>query len=90
MSIFIEGYKIKFMFNKFLKTKILVIGDLMIDKFIFGNAEKLTFEAPIPLVEIDDLNSKLGGAGLIIENCKNLGADVTYVGPLIMMKMEHG
>jgi rfaE bifunctional protein kinase chain/domain len=70
------------MSKRFSKTKVLIIGDIIIDKFVFGTADKLTFEAPIPLVEIEDSNSKLGGAGLVIENCKNLGVDVIYVGAI--------
>lgn len=54
------------MFN-FSKAKVLVIGDIMVDKYIFGNIEKLSFEVPIPIVDVYNAELKIGGAGIVIE-----------------------
>lgn len=68
------------MLNSFSKTKILVIGDLMADKYIFGKITKLSFEAPIPIVEVTETELKMGGAALVIENVSLLGARAVLVG----------
>lgn len=62
------------------KGKILVIGDLMVDKYIFGKINGISYEAPIPLVEVNQTEMKIGGAGNVIENAALLGASVYVVG----------
>ena len=59
-----------------LKNKpptILVIGDLMLDKFIFGSVERLSPEAPVPIVKLEKEEQMLGGSGNVIRNLSNLG-----------------
>ena len=57
--------------------KVLVIGDLMLDEYIFGNVERISPEAPVPILDVKSENSTLGGAGNVIKNLKSLYADVT-------------
>ena len=52
---------------------ILVIGDLMLDKFIFGSVERLSPEAPVPIVKLEKEEQMLGGSGNVIRNLSNLG-----------------
>lgn len=56
--------------------KILVIGDVIIDKYIYGKATRLSPEAPVPVVSQQRIVETLGGAGLVYENLKSLGVDV--------------
>jgi rfaE bifunctional protein kinase chain/domain len=61
---------------------ILVIGDLMIDHYIWGDATRLSPEAPVPIVNVKNESTTLGGAGNVVQNLVALGAKVT-VGGLI-------
>ena len=64
--------------------KVLVIGDVIIDKYIYGTSERLSPEAPVPIVKHLREVETLGGAGLVYENLKSLGVDVT------LMESDHG
>jgi len=59
---------------------ILVIGDLMIDHYIWGNATRLSPEAPVPIVNVKNESTTLGGAGNVVQNLVALGANVTVAG----------
>ena len=59
------------------KPNILVIGDLMIDHYLWGNCERISPEAPVQVVDIDRETSVLGGAGNVINNLVTLGANVS-------------
>ncbi|MDR1285591.1 MAG: D-glycero-beta-D-manno-heptose-7-phosphate kinase [Campylobacteraceae bacterium] len=56
--------------------KILVVGDLMIDHYLWGSCERISPEAPVQVVDIKNETSALGGAGNVISNLVSLGADV--------------
>jgi D-beta-D-heptose 7-phosphate kinase/D-beta-D-heptose 1-phosphate adenosyltransferase len=62
------------------KPSILVIGDLMIDHYITGNASRLSPEAPVPIVNVKNESVTLGGAGNVVQNLVALGAQVTVAG----------
>lgn len=68
--------KIKNIFEKFQNYKILVIGDLMIDEYIIGTTNRISPEAPVPVVEVEKEFDALGGAGNVIVNIVNLGGKV--------------
>ncbi len=57
--------------------KVLVLGDIIIDKYIYGTSERISPEAPVPVVKYLHEVETLGGAGLVYENLKSLGVDVT-------------
>ena len=59
--------------------KILVIGDLMIDEYFWGDSERVSPEAPVQIVDIDKVSNSLGGAGNVINNLKALGAYVDVI-----------
>jgi D-beta-D-heptose 7-phosphate kinase/D-beta-D-heptose 1-phosphate adenosyltransferase len=59
------------------KPNILVIGDLMIDHYLWGSCERISPEAPVQVVDIAKETSVLGGAGNVISNLKTLGAHVS-------------
>ena len=60
--------------------KILVIGDLMIDHYLWGSCERISPEAPVQVVDIAKETTVLGGGGNVINNLKALGADVSVSG----------
>jgi len=59
--------------------KILVVGDLMIDHYLWGKCERISPEAPVQVVAIDKETSVLGGAGNVINNLASLGAEVEVI-----------
>lgn len=64
------------------QPKILVIGDLMLDHYIFGNATRLSPEAPVPVVNVQRERKIVGGAANVASNLIDLGASVTLAGVL--------
>jgi len=59
--------------------KLLVIGDLMIDHYLWGSCEKISPEAPVQVVNVDSESLTLGGAGNVINNLRALGAQVDVI-----------
>ena len=57
--------------------KVLVIGDIIIDKYIYGTSTRLSPEAPVPVVTQERTIETQGGAGLVYENLKSLGVNVS-------------
>jgi len=56
--------------------KVLILGDIIIDKYIYGTSTRISPEAPVPIVNIERVSTSLGGAGLVYENLKSLGVDI--------------
>ena len=59
--------------------KLLVIGDLMIDHYLWGSCERISPEAPVQVVNVERESSVLGGAGNVINNLRALGAQVDVI-----------
>ena len=59
---------------------ILVIGDLMLDHFVIGSVERISPEAPVPVVHFSREEYRLGGAANVAANLHALGAQVEVVG----------
>lgn len=66
--------------DAFSRRKLLVIGDLMIDEYLWGDVERISPEAPVPIVLIRDETFRLGGAGNVVNNLVDLGAKVMVTG----------
>ncbi len=66
--------------SQYSEKSILVIGDLMIDAYLWGIAERISPEAPVPIVHIQETNENPGGAGNVVANLRKLGAQVTIIG----------
>jgi len=62
--------------------KLLVIGDLIIDKYLWGKCNRISPEAPVQVINIYEENTLLGGAGNVINNIKALGASVDIISVL--------
>lgn len=59
--------------------KILVVGDLMIDRYLWGSCERISPEAPVQVVNVKSESTVLGGAGNVINNLRALGAQVDVI-----------
>ncbi|PIE61298.1 MAG: D-glycero-beta-D-manno-heptose-7-phosphate kinase [Desulfobacterales bacterium] len=66
--------------RKFKRLNALVIGDLMIDEYLWGSVDRISPEAPVPVVAVERENQTLGGAGNVINNLVSLGAEVFAIG----------
>lgn len=64
----------------FSQINILLIGDFMVDHYFFGTSNRLSPEAPIPVVNLEDEVITPGGAGNVAMNLKSLGVNVTCLG----------
>ncbi len=64
----------------FKETCVLVIGDVMMDAFIWGKVSRISPEAPVPVVEVKEESLKLGGAANVVHNIVSLGGKVLVAG----------
>jgi rfaE bifunctional protein kinase chain/domain len=64
----------------FQDRRVLVLGDLMLDRYIWGRVSRISPEAPVPVVEVSQSTSALGGAGNVAHNLLSLGAFPIVVG----------
>jgi D-beta-D-heptose 7-phosphate kinase/D-beta-D-heptose 1-phosphate adenosyltransferase len=60
--------------------RVVVIGDVMIDEWIWGRVSRISPEAPVPVVSVNNHSFTLGGAGNVANNLRALGASVVFVG----------
>lgn len=65
--------------ENFASQRILCIGDVMIDRFVKGGISRISPEAPIPVLHVEDEMTILGGAGNVVRNLEALGAKVTFL-----------
>ena len=66
--------------NNSTNKNILIIGDMMLDEYIFGSVSRISPEAPVPVLKEDRVEWCLGGAANVALNCKNIGCNVNLVG----------
>jgi len=62
------------LFDQFENTKVLVLGDVMIDAYFYGSVSRISPEAPVPIVNLTKKEQRLGGAANVALNLKSLGA----------------
>jgi len=67
-------------FRNFKRLNILVAGDFILDQYIWGKVERISPEAPVPIVTVDRKENRLGGAGNVAANLAALGCPVTLAG----------
>ncbi|MFN3550635.1 MAG: D-glycero-beta-D-manno-heptose-7-phosphate kinase [Endomicrobiia bacterium] len=78
-----EKQKLVKIIDRFKDKTVLVIGDVMLDKYIWGNVERISPEAPVPVVEVIKETQNLGGCGNVAHNITSVGGNcyiVTLVG----------
>ncbi|MGY8776936.1 MAG: PfkB family carbohydrate kinase, partial [Longimicrobiales bacterium] len=64
------------------QIRVLVVGDLMVDRYVSGSVERVSPEAPVPVVKVESERSAIGGAGNVAANVAALGASCVAVGCL--------
>ena len=64
----------------FRNSRVLVVGDLMLDQYWFGDTARISPEAPVPVIKVNSNETRLGGAANAALNAKQLGAQVTISG----------
>ncbi|MGZ5008806.1 MAG: bifunctional D-glycero-beta-D-manno-heptose-7-phosphate kinase/D-glycero-beta-D-manno-heptose 1-phosphate adenylyltransferase HldE [Methylobacter sp.] len=65
---------------EFAKARIIVIGDVMLDRYWSGQAARISPEAPVPVVRVKTIEDRVGGAGNVALNIAKLGGKVTLLG----------
>jgi len=66
-------------FERFSSIKVAVIGDVMLDTYWWGHVERISPEAPVPVVALDKKEHRIGGAGNVALNLASLGAQVSII-----------
>jgi D-beta-D-heptose 7-phosphate kinase/D-beta-D-heptose 1-phosphate adenosyltransferase len=61
------------------QARVLCVGDLMLDRFVYGQVERISPEAPIPVVSVQEERAFLGGAGNVVRNLVALGVETCFV-----------
>src|SRR5688572_5349779 len=64
------------------RARVLVVGDIMLDRYWFGDVHRISPEAPVPVVRVKDCEERLGGAANVAYNIAALGAQVSLIGIL--------
>jgi D-beta-D-heptose 7-phosphate kinase/D-beta-D-heptose 1-phosphate adenosyltransferase len=64
----------------FSGVKILCVGDVMLDSFIYGDVERISPEAPVPVIRVRSRKTMLGGAGNVANNIASLGGEAILIG----------
>lgn len=67
------------LFSSFGSIKLGVIGDVMLDTYMWGKVERISPEAPVPVVTVEKTEYRIGGAGNVAINAKSLGAKVSIL-----------
>jgi rfaE bifunctional protein kinase chain/domain len=66
--------------EQFSKARLLVVGDVMLDRYWFGDTNRISPEAPVPVVQVGKIDERLGGAANVARNVAALGAKTTILG----------
>ncbi len=78
----ISSRKLKSLLRRFSRTKILVLGDLILDHYIWGTVNRISPEAPVPVVHVNSESYRMGGAANVYHNILTLGGQVELCGVL--------
>ncbi|MEG1052547.1 MAG: PfkB family carbohydrate kinase, partial [Janthinobacterium sp.] len=62
------------------QVRLLVVGDVMLDRYWFGDVSRISPEAPVPIVRIEKREERLGGAANVARNAAALGAKTSLLG----------
>ena len=73
-----EKERVRRILERLRELRILVVGDLILDRYLYGKVDRISPEAPVPVVEVESEEVRLGGAGNVSANLADLGVE-TYV-----------
>jgi D-beta-D-heptose 7-phosphate kinase/D-beta-D-heptose 1-phosphate adenosyltransferase len=68
------------LFARMRDKRVLVLGDVMVDEWVWGSVSRISPEAPVPVVAVSDHSFTLGGAGNVAKNLRAIGARVAFAG----------
>ena len=66
----IDHSKLRHIVKNIQNKKILVLGDIMLDQYIYGSVDRISPEAPIPIININNTKASIGGAGNVLNNLR--------------------
>ncbi|MDW8434217.1 MAG: D-glycero-beta-D-manno-heptose-7-phosphate kinase [Aquificaceae bacterium] len=69
----LDRERVQEILESFKNLRILVVGDVILDRYLFGSVERISPEAPVPVVDVQREESRLGGAGNVANNLASLG-----------------
>ena len=72
--------RLRHVISGFKNIKVLVVGDLMLDRFVWGSVDRISPEAPVPVVRISSESAMMGGASNVANNIRALGAEALITG----------
>ncbi len=75
-----KSERLNYLFDSFKGKKVAVLGDLMLDKYVWGSVYRISPEAPVPVLQVDSESARLGGAANVANNIKALGAEPVLFG----------
>lgn len=70
------------LFTSMAEKRIAVVGDLMLDRYFWGSVNRISPEAPVPVVDLEEEQARLGGAANVAQNIKSLGGEPILVGAI--------
>jgi D-beta-D-heptose 7-phosphate kinase/D-beta-D-heptose 1-phosphate adenosyltransferase len=74
----LDAQRLERLLDAFARVRLLVLGDLVLDEYVWGDVERVSPEAPVPVVHVQQETVVLGGAGNVVRNAVALGADVCF------------
>ena len=74
------GISVEEFFDKCKSLRVLVVGDLMVDRYLWGKVSRISPEAPVPIVDINQEENRLGGAANVALNVHAMGAQPILCG----------
>lgn len=93
----IDRLKVEAFLNTIDQLRLMVVGDLMLDEYLWGATERISPEAPVQVVDLRKQDLRLGGAGNVIANLRALGCDVLVAsvigedddGRMLLQQLKH-
>src|SRR3954464_12181868 len=76
----LDPHRARTLLSRFASRRVLVVGDVMLDRFIVGTVTRISPEAPVPVVKFRSEHVRLGGAANVAHNLVALGAQVSLIG----------
>ena len=76
----IERGRLREIIGLFPRCRVAILGDLMLDRYVWGDVSRISPEAPVPVVEVREETTRFGGAANVAENVASLGATSSLVG----------
>jgi len=76
----VSGRRLAELIRRFAGVRVLVVGDLMLDRFVWGQVERISPEAPVPVVHVTREDERPGGAGNVVSNVAALGGRAAACG----------